>query len=366
MANQISLSCERRFELAHILMVCSTAYRNLSACELTVDRFVVLVSPEIALSDPFLEILQDQRFQKRLVLVAIDELHIVDQWGTFRKPYSQLAILRDRIDRRVPWFGTSATLDPIMLEQVKKLVGFAPDVKVIRTSMDRPDIRFIIQPMQHAWTSFKDLEFLVENAKEQRTRAVDGGFVDMLANLPADEEKTAGLQDAIRQGKYQDAWLQLQGKDLGSFAREQTIKSNSAQKELAAIPQSFRVDIDTIGRQRCRRIPKTIVYMEHITDIELAAQFLISRIVAMGISMKVASDAIKCYHSELAEDDKRAISTQFARRDCDRLMDCSKYRIILATDAMGMGINNPDIFRVVQYRLPASMCSLMQRAGRAA
>ena len=33
---------------------------------------------------------------------------------------------------------------------------------------------------------------------------------------------------------------------------------------------------------------------------------------------------------------------------------------------MGMGINNPDIFRVVQYRLPANMCSLMQRAGRAA
>src|SRR4051794_16349592 len=98
-----------------------------------------------------------------------------------------------------------------------------------------------------------------------------------------------------------------------------------------------------MDRQRCQRIPKTMVYMEYITDIELAEHFLINRLVAIGISMKVASDTIKCYHSELAEDDKRAISTQFARRDSDCLMDCSKHRIILAIDAMGMGINNPDM-----------------------
>ena len=102
------------------------------------------MSPEIALSDPFHEILRDQYFQKKLVLVAVDELHIVDQWGTFRKPYSQLAVLRDCIDRRVPWFGASATLDPAMLKWVKELVGFTPNVKVIQTSVDCPDIKLIL------------------------------------------------------------------------------------------------------------------------------------------------------------------------------------------------------------------------------
>ena len=76
--------------------------------------------------------------------MAVDELHIVDQWGTFRKPYSQLAVLQDPIDHRVPWFGASATLDPAMLKWVKELVGFTPNVKVIQTSVDCPDIKLIL------------------------------------------------------------------------------------------------------------------------------------------------------------------------------------------------------------------------------
>lgn len=44
----------------------------------------------------------------------------------------------------------------------------------------------------------------------------------------------------------------------------------------------------------------------------------------------------------------------------------SRHRIVLATDAMGMGINNPDIQTVVQWKQPASLCTLWQRAGRAA
>jgi len=39
----------------------------------------VLLSPEIALSKPFQEVLQDEQFQALLILVAIDEMHIVDQ-----------------------------------------------------------------------------------------------------------------------------------------------------------------------------------------------------------------------------------------------------------------------------------------------
>ncbi|KAH8743470.1 hypothetical protein F5883DRAFT_352763, partial [Diaporthe sp. PMI_573] len=40
--------------------------------------------------------------------------------------------------------------------------------------------------------------------------------------------------------------------------------------------------------------------------------------------------------------------------------------IIMASDAMGMGINNPDIKQVVQWKQPSTLCALWQRAGRAA
>jgi len=135
----------------------------------------------------FLKLLQDDHFQSQLVLVAIDELHVVEEWGeTWRASYSMLLILRDLIRRDVPWFGASATLDPIMLENVKISVGFASDVKILQTSIDRPDITFHIRPMQHSITSFKDLEFVVEAACERPIQAADilkDRFADAFAEI---------------------------------------------------------------------------------------------------------------------------------------------------------------------------------------
>jgi len=39
----------------------------------------VFLSAEIALSDKFKKVLQDQDFQQHLVLVAIDEVHVVSE-----------------------------------------------------------------------------------------------------------------------------------------------------------------------------------------------------------------------------------------------------------------------------------------------
>jgi len=77
--------------------------------------------------------------------------------------------------------------------------------------------------------------------------------------------------------------------------------------------QSSATDIEAVNEQRCQRIRKTVVYMEHIADLEIAEQFLVSRLVAIGIPVVVASKAVTCYHSELAEDDKRAISNEFKK-----------------------------------------------------
>jgi superfamily II DNA helicase RecQ len=124
----------------------------------------VLLSPEIALSERFkTKVLHDQAFRDHLVLVAIDELHVVSEWGQrWRSSYSRLALLRDLIGRSVPWLGCSATLDPVTLVEVRDLCGFDPSVRIQRTSIDRPDITFAIQPIQHPMNRLRDLEFLVE------------------------------------------------------------------------------------------------------------------------------------------------------------------------------------------------------------
>ena len=80
----------------------------------------MITSPEILNSRKFRqEVLQNEQFLGNLVLVAIDELHVAQQWATFREEYGQLHKLRARIPRSVPWFGTSATLDSHTLEAAK-------------------------------------------------------------------------------------------------------------------------------------------------------------------------------------------------------------------------------------------------------
>jgi superfamily II DNA helicase RecQ len=116
---------------------------------------IVLLSPEIALSDGFKrKVLTDPSFQKKLALVAIDEVHVVSEWGkTFRRHYSQLELLRRFIGKDVPWLGCSATLDPVMLEEVQKFCGFDSRVRVQRVSVDRPDIFISLRPIQHSVNS---------------------------------------------------------------------------------------------------------------------------------------------------------------------------------------------------------------------
>lgn len=55
----------------------------------------VFTSPEIAKSNKdFRLVLQHSNVQQRLVLVAIDEVHLVEDWGSWRKDYYKLGELR--------------------------------------------------------------------------------------------------------------------------------------------------------------------------------------------------------------------------------------------------------------------------------
>ena len=191
----------------------------------------VLTSPDIALGDAFQPVLQHPSFQSRLALIAIDEMHVVADWGTqWRGVYSRLRELRARVRLSIPWFGTTATLDPGMLEVVKDLTSFTDPI-VTRTSVDRPEIFFNFQIIQPRVRKMSDhLRFLVMN-----------GYPEQV-------------------------------------------------------------------------LPKTIVYVERISDGYRAITCLRSWLCKLGASVDQARDIVVAYNSEVAElFDKSAVANEFLK-----------------------------------------------------
>jgi superfamily II DNA helicase RecQ len=98
---------------------------------------------------------------------------VVWEWGqSFRVQYSQLSLLRSFIPRSVPWLACSATLDPYTLHKVKESCGFEATVEVQHTSVDRPDIFLCCKQLMFTATGFKDLDFLIQPAREAINEAV--------------------------------------------------------------------------------------------------------------------------------------------------------------------------------------------------
>ncbi|KAF5130567.1 Werner syndrome ATP-dependent helicase [Metarhizium anisopliae] len=295
----------------------------------------VLLSPELALSETFkTKVLRDPLFQQRLALVAIDEAHVVWEWGeSFRTHYSQLVVLRSFIPRVVPWLACSATLDPQTLAKVQELCGFDSSVFIQRNSIDRPDIFIDVKRIMHLLTTFRDLEFLIEPARK-------------------------AIRDAATQYCESQARAAIAFGDIHSA--RQLISLGVRQSQNNRILQG--VD----SRACCMKIRKTVVYFDSIATLEAATVLLTVALISSGCSKTAAANAIQPYHAELATFDKECISREFAKPDNGTAQESSRHRIIMATDAMGMGIDNPDIKLVVQWKQPATLCSLWQRAGRAA
>lgn len=292
----------------------------------------MLLSPEIALSTAFRAVLIDPSFQEKLSLVAIDEAHVVWEWGqSFRVQYSQLSLLRSFIPRGVPWLACSATLDPRTLHRVKELCGFEAAVEVQRTSVDRPDIFLSSKQLMFPASGFKDLDFLIQPAQEVINEAVTAVYHD-------------------------EARVALGQKDRSRASQIIALGVNDAAQ--------FYTKINS--RTCLMSVKKTVVYFDSISTLETAAALLTASLVKMGYSKTAAMNAIQEYHSELATFDKESISREFMKADGETAQVSSRHRIVMATDAMGMGINNPDIQTVVQWKQPASLCTLWQRAGRAA
>jgi superfamily II DNA helicase RecQ len=125
----------------------------------------LIIGPEIA-AGWFRSVARSPSFKKRVSVVAVDELHLVALWGSGIRPqYGQLSLLRRRLGPRIPWFGCSATLDKVTLDTARKMTGFQTSCEFFRTSIDRPEIKLIVETIEPRTTKrFTSLFFVLQDA----------------------------------------------------------------------------------------------------------------------------------------------------------------------------------------------------------
>ncbi|KII90069.1 hypothetical protein PLICRDRAFT_29206 [Plicaturopsis crispa FD-325 SS-3] len=121
-------------------------------------------------------------------------------------------------------------------------------------------------------------------------------------------------------------------------------------------PEDTKADLRFMipdGATSAEDIPIQLAYFNRRTETEDACDQLQNWAESVGIPRS----AIGFYHAKIGTLRKRELEV-FLRE--------GKIRILCCTDAVGMGCDMRNIFRVVLWKLPPSFCALAQRAGRAA
>ena len=107
-------------------------------------------------------------------------------------------------------------------------------------------------------------------------------------------------------------------------------------------------------------IPKTIIFMESVLEISKLCRSLRSWMSRLNYPSK-AGFWVQPFFSAMPQYDKDSIAEAFSKPSSE----CKEVRILICTDAYGLGVDNPDVARVIQYGTPENMEVLCQRAGRA-
>jgi superfamily II DNA helicase RecQ len=115
------------------------------------------------------------------------------------------------------------------------------------------------------------------------------------------------------------------------------------------------------NRPTPQRIPKTIVFVDGRKKVTSVASYLKKIIVEKGYPVQLTHQTIGIYTSNVPKYDQDKLYDIFREKG-------SSIRIGVATTALGMGMNIPDISIVVQWDIPVTnnLGDLWQRFGRAA
>ena len=145
----------------------------------------VLTSPKLALSNKEVQgVFQTPGFRDRLALIAINEIHLVEDWAESRPDYGRLGKLRSILPCSVLFLATSATVGDKLARGLIVNLRLNADVNVLKESIDREDLFFNVQSLHvSSLTSFEDLRFLTVNISSLPKVIIYGDLIALLIRI---------------------------------------------------------------------------------------------------------------------------------------------------------------------------------------
>ena len=109
-------------------------------------------------------------FTSKIISLIFDEAHCITEWGSFRSEFREVGRLR-HILQGVPMYFTSATMpDHVLADLLKTIHIPRSNLHVFHRSNDRPNVFIAVREIKHSFSSFKDLDFLIEGWAIGRSR----------------------------------------------------------------------------------------------------------------------------------------------------------------------------------------------------
>lgn len=124
-------------------------------------------------------------FKLWLLLLAIDEIYLVEEWRKrFCPLYAKIAKIRTQIVNNVLLLRVLVILTKKIRVKILDKAGFNKDYWLIQTSFDWPEIMQIHQFMEHLKANCLDLQFLLSPiAKETKDIQKTVIFVNSVAEI---------------------------------------------------------------------------------------------------------------------------------------------------------------------------------------
>ena len=120
-----------------------------------------MISPEMLQSREFIQhVLQNPRFNQRVLSLVIDEAHCISIWGAqFRKKYATLGVVRAFLPRNTPAIAMSATLTHKVRRDIHLRLRFPKfGSRYLNIGNDRSNVSYVVRACEDSLNTYVDID----------------------------------------------------------------------------------------------------------------------------------------------------------------------------------------------------------------